>query len=185
VIPEAAVKRHTPFLLRIVLLLLLTSSALIAIQQEQQEEKKTAPQQLSPAARLAAAKTALLRKSGSGSDIAYDVVSSTLEGWGRFTLVHEPEKADVIVEVFTVEETEGGISASSGPGRGRPIGRSRQGTIAMIKLTVYDAKTHIALWTGAERPKGAMKKVDRENNEVEAAQRLVTKFHDDVEPPQK
>jgi len=27
-----------------------------------------------------------------------------------------------------------------------------------------------------------MKKVDRENNEVEAAQRLIRKFHDDLEP---
>jgi len=180
------VHSHVQVALRTALLLLLPAGLLAAQQEQKPAENKPAAPPIALAARLASAKTALLEKSGSGSNIAYDVVSSTLEGWGRFILVHEPEKADVIVEVFTQEETEGGISASSGRGgRGRPIGGSRQGTIAMIKLTVYDAKTHIALWTGAERPKGAMKKVDRENNEVEAAQRLVTKFHDDVEPPLK
>jgi hypothetical protein len=168
------------------LLFLLASGILIAAQQEQKpEEKKPAPP-IPPAARLAAAKTAILKKAGSGSNVAYDVVSSTLEGWGRFTLVNTPEKADVIVEVFSVEESEGGISASTGRGgRGRSVGGGHQATIAEIRLTVYDAKTHISLWTGTEHPKGAMKKVDRENNEVEAAQHLVARFHDDLEPPPK
>ncbi len=180
-------RSNTSFLLKTILFPLLAGSALAAMQQEQkQEESKPAPQPVSIAARLAAAKTVLLKKTGSRSNVAYDVVSSTLEGWGRFTLVDAPEKADLIIEIFSLEESESGVSASTGRGgRGRPLGGSREGSISQIKLTVYDAKTHIALWTGAERPKGAMKKVDRENNEVEAAQRLITKFHDDVEPPQK
>lgn len=163
--------------------LLLLAIPLLTTQGEQkQEEKKTVPPPIAPAARLASAKTALLRKTGNGNNIAYDVVSSTLDGWGRFTLVHDADKADVIVEVYSVEESGGGISASGPGGRGRSASTPLN---AIIKLTVYDAKTHVPLWTGVERPKGAIKKVDRENNEVEAAQRLAGKFHDALEPPPK
>src|SRR5262249_36631359 len=155
-----------------------------------QEEKKTAPPPMSASARLAAAKTAFLKKAGSGDRIAYDVVSSTLEGWGRFTLVNTPEKADIIVEVFSTGEAETAVPSSVG--RSRETGRmeqstrsSRQISTAEIKLTVSDAKTKVPLSTGIEHPKSALKKKDRENNEVEAAERLVSKFHDLVEPPPK
>ena len=173
--------------LKIIPWLLLVTAILAAAQQEQKpEEKKPAAAPIAPAARLAFAKTALLKKTGNRNNIAYDVVSSTLEGWGRFSLVKAPDKADVIIEVYSVEESGGGVSASVGPeGSGRPIERRGPVTPALIKLTVYDAKTNVPLWTAAVRPRGASKKVDRENNEVEAAQRLVTKFHDDLEPPPK
>lgn len=176
---------HVPFLLKTALLLLLAANVLLAAQQEQKPaETKPTATPIAPAARLASAKTAMLKKAGDGSNSAYDVVSSTLDGWGRFTLVDASDKADVIVEIYSVEANSGtGVSASTG--RGGRHGGGGPATPAMIRLTVYDAKTHIALWTGTERPKGAMKKVDRENNEVEAAQHLVTKFHDDVEPPDK
>lgn len=178
--PQISFQPKTAFLL---LLACIVASA----QQEQKPpETKPSPTPVAPAARLASAKTAVLKKAGNGSTIAYDVVSSTLDGWGRFTVVAEQEKADLIIEVFsTAERDEGGISAAGPDGTGHRVGRNHQGDIAMVKLTVYDAKTHISLWTGAERPKGALKKVDRENNEVEAAQSLITKFHDFVEPPEK
>lgn len=145
--------------------------------------KSPAPS-LAPAARLTAAKTALLKKTGSGSNIAYDVVSSTLDGWGRFQLVNAADKADVIIEIYSVEESGGGVSASAGDG-GRGRGRSASVVAALMRLTVYDAKNHVPLWTATEHPKGAMRKVDRENNEVEAAQALIVKFHDYLEPPAK
>lgn len=139
---------------------------------------------MSPSARLAAAKTAFLKRTGNGDNAAYDVVSSTLDGWGRFTMAKTPDAADIIIEIYSEEESEGGVSASAGEG-GRRGRSARQSVPALIRLTVFDSKTHVALWTGAERPKGAMKKIDRQNNEVESAQRLVTKFHDDLEPPLK
>lgn len=177
---------NLPFALKTFFLLFLGTSTLMAVQQEHKpDDPKPAATPVAPAARLAFAKTAMLKKTGNGSNVAYDVVSSTLDGWGRFTLVTAPEKADIIVEVFSAEEREGGISASGGDGTPHPITRGRHDSIAMIKLTVYDAKTHVTLWIGSERPKGAMRKIDRENNEVESAQRLVDKFHDDLEPPPK
>lgn len=156
--------------------------------QQQDQEKKAAPPPMTPAARLAAAKTAFLRKSGGSESIPYDVVNDTLQGWGRFTLVDAPEKADVIIEVYTAEDSPTTISTS---GRGRRYGSQPSATatkdvsIAQIRLTVYDAKSKMGLWSGSARPKGALKKVDRENNEVEAAQQLVEKLHDQLEPPQK
>lgn len=156
--------------------------------QVQDKDKKAALPPMTPAARLAAAKTAFLRKSGGSESIPYDVVSDTLQGWGRFTMVDAPEKADVIIEVYTAEDTPATIS-TSGHGRGRGYGSgpsataSKDVSISQIRLTVYDAKSRMGLWSGSARPKGALKKVDRENNEVEAAQQLVEKLHDQLEPP--
>lgn len=182
---------HSPASLKTLLFLLLATGLMAAIQQEQKEpqkpdEKTAAAPPLSASARLAAAKTAFLKKTGNGDNAAYDVVSSTLEGWGRFTLVNSPDKADIVVEIFSMSENEGGITASAGGGESR--GREKaiqQSTASQIKLTVYDSKTRVPLWIAMEHPKGAMKKTDRENNEVEAAERLIQKFHDAVEPPVK
>jgi len=181
--------------LKVTLFVLLVTAFAAAIQQEQkpeqkQQEKKTASPPMSTSARLAAAKTAFLKKTGGGDNIAYDVVGSTLEGWGRFTLVNASDKADIVIEIFSSEEPQTSVSSSTGISR--QTGRmeqsthsSRQITTAEIKLTVYDARSNVPFWSSIEHPKSAMKKKDRENNEVEAAQRLMTKFHDQVEPPQK
>jgi len=177
------------------LFVLLVTAFAAAIQPEQkpeqkQEDKKTARPVMSTSARLAAAKTAFLKKTGGGDNLAYDVVSSTLEGWGRFTLVNAPEKADIVIEIFSSAEAQTSLSSSTGVSR--ETGRMEQSThsskqisASEFKLTVYDAKSKVPLWTGVEHPKSAMKKKDRENNEVEAAQRLMTRFHDQIEPPQK
>jgi len=181
---------HSPAPLKIILLLLLASGLAGAIQQEQKQEpkpeEKPAAPPLSVSARLAAARTAFLKKTGNGDNAAYDVVSSTLEGWGRFALVKSPDNADIVIEIFSESENEGGITASAGSdGRRGREGKIRQATVSQIKLTVYDSKTKVPLWMGLERPKSAMKKTDRENNEVEATERLIQKFHDVVEPPGK
>ncbi|HEY6249763.1 MAG TPA: hypothetical protein VI685_07360 [Candidatus Angelobacter sp.] len=182
---------HSPAPLKIIFFLLLASGLIAAIQQEKKqepkpEEKPAATPPLSASARLAAAKTAILRKTGNGDNAAYDVVSLTIEGWGRFVLVNSPDKADIIIEVFSESESEGGITASAGSdGRRGREGKIRQSSVSQIKLTVYDSKTRVPLWIGLERPKSAMKKTDRENNEVEATERLMQKFHDAVEPPAK
>lgn len=185
--------RYSPTPWKLVLVLVFAACLLPALQQESKpeqkpDEKTAAAPPLSTSARLTAAKAAFLRKTGTGDNAAYDVVSSTLEGWGRFELVNSLDKADIVVEVFSVSESEsGGISASAGGGgrRGNRGGSSRQAVPAQIKIMVYDSKTRVPLWTGTEHPKPAMRKTDRENNEVEAAERLMQKFHDEVEPPVK
>ena len=181
---------HSP-LAKTILFIILAISLAPAVQQEQKqepkpEEKPAAAPPLSASARLAAARTALLRKTGNGDNAAYDVVSTTLEGWGRFTLVNSLEKADIVVEIFSQSDSEGGISASVGSdGRRGREGKVKQSSLSEIKLTVSDARSRVPLWTGVERPKSSMKKTDRENKEVEAAERLMQRFHDTIEPPVK
>ena len=159
-------------------------------QSQQDPPKKADP--ISPASRLAAAKTAFITRSGN-TDIPYNVISSGLEGWGRFTLVNSPEKADIIVDVMGVSSEGGEIKVSSSTRPSRETGRMEQtsgatkqlSSSAEVRLTVYDAKTKVSLWLGIEHPKSALKKNDRENNLVEAAERLLSKFHDRLEPPSK
>ena len=51
-----------------------------------------------------------------------------------------------------------------------------------VKLVVADAKTNMPLWSGTEQPKFAMKQKNREDNVLQAAQRLVTRLRERVEP---
>lgn len=172
------------------IVLLTVAFASSAQQQQKSEEKKADAQQVSPLVRLAAAKTAFLKRAGSGSAIAYDAITDTLEGWGHFTLVNTPEKADVIIEIFSSEDNDIGAATTirTSPQNGRPersTTTSRQYAAPEIRLTVYDAKTNFPLWRAIEHPKYALKKKDIENHAVEAAQHLVTKLHDQLEPPEK
>jgi hypothetical protein len=166
------------------------------------QEPKTAPQQpprpqasqeqrkfVSPSQRLTAAKTALVRSAG-GSEIPSDVISSAVASWGRFTRVDSPEKADIILEVTSPGDEGGGVSVSSSVNRSRLTGRDEQSTTssrqlsnAPIRLIVYDARSHVALWSAQEQPKFAMKQKSREDNLVQAAQRLFNKFRDRLEAP--
>jgi hypothetical protein len=152
----------------------------------QQPERK--PVMEMPSVRLADAKNVMVVRAR-GSNIPYDVISSTLEGWGRFTLVETPGKADLVVEVSTSGgESEVRVTSSSGPsaenGAMEKSNRtSKDLSNAEVKMTVYDARNKRVLWVATEISKSAMKQKDRENHLVEAAERLASKFHDRLEPP--
>lgn len=154
----------------------------------QQPEKK--PVVETPSARLANAKNVLVTRAR-GNDIPYDVIKSTLEGWGRFALVETKDKADLVVEIATTGgDSSVRVAASNGasPLTGRPeqsSSTSKDFSNAEITMTVYDAKTKRVLWMATETAKYAMKQTARENNLVEAAERLASKFHDRLEPPPK
>ena len=163
---------------RITIVLVLLAGALVFAQ-----EQKPAATPISPSARLAAAKTAFL-KNGGGSEIPYNVIESGMEGWGRFTLVDSPQEADVIIEVQAPEEESGAtVSSSTDAGGHSSTTSSRDLNVAVIRLTVYDAKTHLPLWGASERPKGGFKEKTRNDNLVKAAERLVSAFRDRLEPP--
>lgn len=147
--------------------------------------KKNPP--VMPTSRLAAAKTAFLKNAG-GSSIPFNVISTSMEGWGRFTIVNGPENADIILEV-TSPTGGSGVSVSSktdAPSRtGQPESStttSRELGTGPIRLTVIDGKSKSVLWTGSEQPKFAMRKKGQEDNLVDAAEKLFSKFHDRVEP---
>lgn len=124
-----------------------------------------------------------------GNTIPFDVIKSTLGGWIRFTVVETADKADLIVEVGTsggFGDTQ--VSSSEGPSMptGRPERSSRTSTDlsnAEITMIVYDAKNKRVLWNATQTAKYAMKQTARENNLVEAAEKLASRFHDRLEPP--
>ncbi len=168
----------------VVTLLFATVSCLAQVQQA----PKTA--QLSPVARIRAAKTAYV-KNGGGSDFPYHLFESSVEGWGRFKVVSKPEQADIVIEVTSPTE-DSGLSVSSSTTPSTPLGgssseqsikTSKQLSVQRIVLTVYDGHSNVRLWTAVERPKGAFKQKAKEDNLADATQSLFSKFKELVEPP--
>jgi hypothetical protein len=143
---------------------------------------------ISQTARLQAAKTAFVRNGG-GSEIPYNVIETGVQGWGRYVLVDDAQKADLILEVSSPSDGSGvSVSSTTVPST-RVAGRGEDKTTttkdlsnAPIKLVVYDAKNKVALWSAMEQPKMGLKQKGREDKLVEAAERLLTKFRERVEP---
>lgn len=139
-------------------------------------------------ASLTGAKKVLVTRAR-GSMIPYNVIKSTLDGWGRFTIVESPDQADLIVQVSTTGDNSLSASSSSNSlasdsGQFDQSGRSsRDLSPSDITMTVYDAKSKRVLWIATETAKFAVKEKARENNLVEAAERLTSRFHDRLEPP--
>jgi hypothetical protein len=167
-------------------LALLSPSVFSQQQPDKQPDKK--PPAETPSDRLAHAKNVLVTRAR-GNDIPYDTIKSTLDGWGRFTLVDTVEKADLVVTVATSggdSSVRVGSSINPSPLTGRPeqsTNSTRDFSSADITMTVYDAKNKRVLWMATDTAKSALKQTTRENNLVEAAERLTVKFHDRLEPP--
>jgi hypothetical protein len=143
----------------------------------------------SPAMRLAAAKNVIVVRTR-GSAIPADVIRSTIEGWGRFTAVDVPSKADLIIEVASSGDSGVQVSSTSkvsaDTGKEEASASSRRDISPTdVRMTVIDARNKRVLWTAAESVKFAMKEKAKENNLVEAAEKLARKFHDRLEPPAK
>jgi hypothetical protein len=149
--------------------------------------QKTTPIAISRAQRLGAAKTAFIRKV-EGSEIPVNVVTDSMQGWGRYTLVSAPEKADLIIEITAPPEQPASVTINgshTNPLTGHPessTSTSHNISNVPIRMIVLDSKTKLPLFTATEQPKHAMKQKTREDNLVEAAQALFMKFHQAVEP---
>ena len=150
-------------------------------------EKKPALMQ-SPTVRLTSARNVFIVRTR-GSNIPYDTIRTTVDNWERFTLVDAAEKADLIIEVAS----EGGDSDMRVTSKMDPnyqTGRMEQSTSSskdlsssQISMTVSDAHNKRVLWHATEPAKYSMKEKTRENNMVEAAEKLASKFNDPLEPP--
>ncbi len=153
---------------------------------DKQSDKKQAVMQ-TPALRLASARTVLITRTR-GGDIPYDVIRTTIDGWGRFTLVKSTEHADLVIEVSS-SGGNGDVRISSNMGTSPRTGQPEQGSSSTrdissseVSLTVIDGNNKRVLWHGTESAKYAMKQKARENNLVEASEKLASKFHDRLEP---
>ena len=154
-------------------------------QPQQPAEKK--PVIETPSMRLASARNVFIIRTH-GSAIPADVIRSTIEAWGRFTLVEALDKADLIIEISSSGDSSVQVSSSSKvspeTGHEEKVTSSRKNISPTdVRMTVIDARNKRPLWSGAENVKFAMKERAKENNLVEAAERLASKFHDRLEPP--
>jgi len=126
-------------------------------------------------------------KNEHGGNIAFDVISTDLQNWGRFTILNTPEKADFVAEVTSYESG----SINLGGNTPAPYERSAQSGVrkdlssSSVTLKVYEAKTNRELWTGSEKIKSAFKKKTEQDNVIAAAEKLFVRFHDAIEPPSK
>jgi hypothetical protein len=149
--------------------------------------QKTTPIAVSRTQRLSAAKSVFV-KNVEGSEIPVNVITNALEGWGRYTLVNSPEKADLLIEITAPQQEPSSVTITGSHTNtitGRPETNSsttRTMSNVPIRMAVLDPKTRLPLWTGVEQPKHALKQKAREDNLVEAAQALFSKFHQAVEP---
>jgi hypothetical protein len=151
---------------------------------------KTVPLALSRAQRLGAAKSVFIKKV-EGSTIPVNVITDSLQGWGRYTLVSAADKADLLIEITSPEEQPSSVTINGS--HTNPLTRypdtststSRNISNVPIKMTVFDAKTKLPLWTATEQPKHALKQKAREDNLVQAAETLFSRFHEAVEPSQE
>lgn len=143
-----------------------------------------------PTARLRAAKNVFIVDTH-GSKIPYDTIRTTIDDWQRFTLVDSADKADLIIEVASSGGDNGlrvGSSMSPNPETGRmeeSTHSSRDLSATDVSMTVLDARNKRVLWRGTESAKYAVREKARENNMVEAAEKLASKFHDRLEPQGK
>jgi hypothetical protein len=163
---------------------LLALGGTILAQPQQPEGKKPVVQ--TPSMRLASARNVMVVRSH-GSAIPVEVVRSTLEGWGRFTMVETPDKADLIIEIASSGDSGVQVSSSSrvSPESGREeksASSRRDISPNEVRMTVIDARNKGPLWSATENVKFAMKQKGKENNLVEAAEKLAARFHDRLEP---
>jgi hypothetical protein len=158
-------------------------------QGQQQQPPQQAPEKRplieTPSMRLAAARNVFITRTH-GSRIPLDVIRSTMEGWGRFTMVESPEKADLIIEISSTGDSGVQVSSSSkvSPESGREEKSSstrKDISPTEVKMTVFDSRNKRGLWTATESVRFAMKEKAKENNLVEAAERLASKFHERLE----
>jgi hypothetical protein len=167
---------------------LLVGMASALFSQGQQPPAKN-PRIETPSMRLAAAKNVFITRTH-GSRVPLDVIQSTLEGWGRFTFVETPEKADLIIEISSTGDSGVQVSSSSkvSPETGQEEkSNSTRKDISPteIKMIVFDSRNKRGLWSATESVKFAMKEKAKENNLVDAAERLAAKFHERLEPGTK
>jgi hypothetical protein len=139
--------------------------------------------------RLAAAKNVFITRTH-GSRIPLDVIRSTMEGWERFTFVETPDKADLIIEISSTGDSGVQVSSSSKvtpeTGQEEKSNSTRKDISPTdIRMTVFDSRNKRPLWAATENVKFAMKEKGKENNLVDAAERLASKFHQRLEPTAK
>jgi hypothetical protein len=166
--------------LMLVIFAVLTAAALT----NAQEPSKPS---IAPDARIAAAHSVFLRNAG-GSDIPFEVISTSFSEWGRFTVEEDATKADLIVEVASPDdgrkkkEENGGLKVGGSGHRSEAPAAAPASTRSDVLMTVRDGKNKVALWSATEQPKGVEKGMSKEDKFAAAGARLMARFKEKIDP---
>jgi hypothetical protein len=168
--PIIAMRVAPRFRLRSLLAMLFFSAAIA-------QQTPEPPKAVSAQARLLAARSIYIEHAG--GRLPNDVIGDAFQGWGRYTVVYTPSKADLIVSI-NAPVVDSGVSVSRGDGSRGAVAASNQ--VLQIRLLILDAHDRVVLWSGSEQPKSAIKEKQREDHLVEASLRLFRRFRNLIEP---
>jgi hypothetical protein len=119
-----------------------------------------------------------------GGRLPNDVIGNAFQGWGRYIVVGDPARADLIVSI-NAPVSDSGVSVGSGGGRPGSSSNSTSlssSNVTQIRLFILDAHDRVLLWSGSEQPKSSIKERQREDYVVEASLRLFRRFRNLIEP---
>jgi hypothetical protein len=163
--------------------LVFASVALLFAAASAQETPKPSPL-LASHARLMAARTIYIEHAG--GRIPNDIIGDAFQGWGHYSIVGDPSRADLIVSINAPTSDSGVSVGSSGGRRGSPPPSDSRAlsssAVIQIRLFILDAHDRVTLWSGIQQPKSAHKEKQREDNEVDASLILFRRFRAVIEP---
>jgi len=127
---------------------------------------------------IAAAKTIFISNAGADSglfpepftgdpDRAYTELYASLKAFGKWDLISDPSDADLVLEIQ--------LTAPNGPSRGSKVNGASD-PVPMVRLVVYDRKTHYVLWALTESIEIAFRQKTHDKNFDEAIAAIVNGF---------
>jgi hypothetical protein len=161
---------------RLGMYLVLSAALLSAASTQAQQPAYTQPGPI-PAA-IPAAKTLFISNAGADSGLfpepfsgdpsrAYTEFYASLKASGKYELVNDPSEADLVLEVQ--------LTAPNGPSKGSKVNGASD-PVPMVRLVVYDRKTHYVLWAMTESIEIAFRQKTHDKNFDEAIAALVNDF---------
>ena len=127
---------------------------------------------------IPAAKTIFISNAGADSGLfpepfsgdpsrAYTELYTSLKASGKFGLVSDPSEADLVLEIQ--------LTAPNGPSKGSKVNGASD-PVPMLRLVVYDRKTHYVLWAFTESIEIAFRQKTHDRNFDDALAALVSDF---------
>ena len=116
----------------------------------------------------------------------YHTFYQAMKQWGRYQITDSPDKAELIFEVsYGVVDHGTSVWSATNTATGQTQVYSARDTDPQIRLSVYDGKSHEALWLTLQHRELARFERNREKNTIKATETLVQDFRRRVELPQR
>jgi hypothetical protein len=147
-----------------------------AASMQAQQSAYTQPGPVPPA--ITSARTLFVSNAGADSGLfpepfsgdpnrAYTEFYSGLKASGKYEIVGDPSEADLVLELQ--------LTAPNGPSKGSKVNGASD-PVPMLRLVVYDRKTHSVLWAMTESIEIAFRQKTHDKNFDEAIAAIVADF---------